>query len=573
VLKRCPAILAALLAVTLAAATAWAAGSSGGSGTTGSTTCRVLEVSFQAAADDLQVVVWLEDGDGKFLDTLYITRAVGSFGIGNRPGEFDLKSGFRWPYGRRTQSLPIWAHKHGKTYPLIVYEDGRDGSVAYHEEDSSPEAYFCRPLMESEEFCYRSDTGNTCVTTPYPHTSSQAPLGPPFPPSITVDAITCPSVATLSKGRFDTTGKTTVYPPRNDLSTFGDRDSPDIKTYSDLNTLDAVTAATPVSGSRTRVRLPLVRLSDGTYKVQVEANREYDFNDSHNYPSHHDDESIWDDYGIPNLGQPAVLYTVPIQVAGGQAAATRTNDYSGYAAWDGSKGDIQPPDETITLDKDGSGAARLASFTDDAGQPARVAVGTVTATDDGPPPAVKGLTVTDMQPGSVTLSLQAPDVPVGELDLRYRAGEPIDEASFERATPVANVPIGQPGETVTVKVGGLKPQTHYYFGLVARSICGQGSPLALADAQTPRTPYASIHGCFVATAAYGSPLAAEVDLLRQVRDRLLLPTPVGRQLVEAYYATSPPLAQHIATDPELRRAARGLLVPFVQAARFWRDLR
>jgi hypothetical protein len=62
--------------------------------------------------------------------------------------------------------------------------------------------------------------------------------------------------------------------------------------------------------------------------------------------------------------------------------------------------------------------------------------------------------------------------------------------------------------------------------------------------------------CFIATAAYGSPLAPEVELFREYRDRVLLPNKAGRAFVKSYYRVSPPVAGLIAKFPFLKTVVR-----------------
>ncbi len=71
-------------------------------------------------------------------------------------------------------------------------------------------------------------------------------------------------------------------------------------------------------------------------------------------------------------------------------------------------------------------------------------------------------------------------------------------------------------------------------------------------------------GCFIATAAYGSPDAAEIDVLRRFRDEFLLHNYPGKAFVAVYYATSPPVADFISGHEALRLAVReGFVAPVV----------
>ncbi len=74
--------------------------------------------------------------------------------------------------------------------------------------------------------------------------------------------------------------------------------------------------------------------------------------------------------------------------------------------------------------------------------------------------------------------------------------------------------------------------------------------------------------CFIATAAYGSPLEPHVTLLREFRDHYLQRTAPGRAFIRFYYRYSPPIAAVIAEHDWLRFLARMLLTPLVLAIAF-----
>jgi len=78
-----------------------------------------------------------------------------------------------------------------------------------------------------------------------------------------------------------------------------------------------------------------------------------------------------------------------------------------------------------------------------------------------------------------------------------------------------------------------------------------------------RANFSGAMRCFIATAAYGTPVAEEIQILREFRDEYLLTSPVGEALVEFYYRVSPPIAEFITEHPSLKPIVRAGLLPAV----------
>ena len=97
---------------------------------------------------------------------------------------------------------------------------------------------------------------------------------------------------------------------------------------------------------------------------------------------------------------------------------------------------------------------------------------------------------------------------------------------------------------------------------------GHGTTFAVAE-RIEIGNFVSIGGgCFIATAAYGSPLEPHVTVLREFRDRYLRRTALGRAFIRFYYRHSPPMAAVIAEHAWLRSLVRTLLTPLVLAIAF-----
>jgi hypothetical protein len=83
------------------------------------------------------------------------------------------------------------------------------------------------------------------------------------------------------------------------------------------------------------------------------------------------------------------------------------------------------------------------------------------------------------------------------------------------------------------------------------------------DVGSNRTFVITTGGCFIATAAYGTPMAEQIQTLREFRDEYLLTNTIGQAFVGLYYKISPPIAEFITEHPTLKPVVRAGLVPAV----------
>ena len=188
-----------------------------------------IDFIFNPSNGITQFAVWLENPDGEYIRTVYVTDFIGRRGGGNRTSDPDIDSG----EGNRLNALPVWAFKRG-----IV----------------------------------------------------------------------------------DTTfGIENVYPPAWFQPSYPED-------------MDAVSGATVSQGLQMKILL-LSDLPFGVYVCCIEVNKSFDKNEYHDYSYYR--------------GQPSVIWKTNLFISDSDDSS-RVLDYCGYGSPDGSDGNINPPDSTIT---------------------------------------------------------------------------------------------------------------------------------------------------------------------------------------------------------------------------------
>ena len=110
-----------------------------------------------------------------------------------------------------------------------------------------------------------------------------------------------------------------------------------------------------------------------------------------------------------------------------------------------------------------------------------------------------------------------------------------------------------PGTTVTFRVGGVLANE------TATWQSGRIDDLDLTVEEPPSSPGI----CFIATAAYGSPTAKEVEIMVQFWHEYILTNPLGQGLAYIYGRVGPPIAKFITEHPGLKPIVRAALFPAV----------
>lgn len=162
-------------------------------------------------------------------------------------------------------------------------------------------------------------------------------------------------------------------------------------------------------------------------------------------------------------------------------------------------------------------------------------------------------TVTSDENGDFVLKFKVPNtVKAGEFDIATSVE--LDGQSFAQTKSVESV------ASTSEPVPEPEPQP----------TCGKGTELVDGTCQvikTEKTSESKGGGCLIATAAYGTELAPQVQFLREVRDNTVMSTSSGMAFMsgfnQIYYSFSPTIADLEREHPLFQEAVRAFITPMI----------
>ncbi|MGB5925420.1 MAG: CFI-box-CTERM domain-containing protein, partial [Dehalococcoidia bacterium] len=183
-------------------------------------------------------------------------------------------------------------------------------------------------------------------------------------------------------------------------------------------------------------------------------------------------------------------------------------------------------------------------------------------------PTVTTQAATNITTSSTTLNMSYTVGDFSPVEVRFAYKKSTDSA-WSYTAWVSKTADGTHAEVLT----GLDFNTTYHFKSRLKyngAVVGGTTLQFTTDTPSP----SGSGGCFIATAAYGTPTAKQIDLFREFRDAVLLKNTVGCQFVALYYQLSPPVADFIAGNALLTTLVRDLLVdPIVWVVQATGDIR
>ena len=167
----------------------------------------------------------------------------------------------------------------------------------------------------------------------------------------------------------------------------------------------------------------------------------------------------------------------------------------------------------------------------------------------------------------------APTAGVPPLTITVAKSVGIQTAAFRKSSGIiSEIPANAGGNSYTDNNFSRADEVVLLIANTSANYEGANANFSTDGSSTPTIPTtqlpsgsSSSGGCFIATAAYGSYLHPQVQLLRNFRDKYLMSNVPGQAFVTFYYRNSPPVADFIARHAVLRGITRLALTPVVLA--------
>ena len=128
-------------------------------------------------------------------------------------------------------------------------------------------------------------------------------------------------------------------------------------------------------------------------------------------------------------------------------------------------------------------------------------------------------------------------------------------------------PTPTPTPTPTSEVMDMEPEPVVETESVSEPMCGTGTVLKDGVCVVKEKESSSGGGCLIATAAYGSEMAPQIQFLREIRDNTVLQTESGSAFMtgfnQFYYSFSPAVADYERENPVFKETVKLALTPML----------
>ena len=154
---------------------------------------------------------------------------------------------------------------------------------------------------------------------------------------------------------------------------------------------------------------------------------------------------------------------------------------------------------------------------------------------------------------------------VGEYIVKVSYGPQSNQTIFEFVGGEGSVPSAAPQEAPEPVVETVVEPEPEPVMEVSEPVCGKGT--VLKDGLCLVEENERGGGCLIATAAYGSEMAPQIQFLREIRDNTVLQTESGTSFMtgfnQFYYSFSPVIADYERENPAFKETVKLALTPML----------